>query len=209
MVLLEGLAVLAAKITSASTAAQAAAGLGIAVAGVTGAGAVGALPGPVQDVVAGAVETVSPFDLPDSEDGRHSLSAQTDDSRTHDSGTDGPGDVPATDPTDVPGAEDSPAAAPTTPSSSPGPEAGDDGGVHQNRGGRTATPTIAVPAEDSGSAERTSGRDHPEDDATGGAAASSSHSEVEDHEDDRSGHGGGDDDTADDDNSGHGSGDDD
>src|SRR4051812_19624565 len=47
MMLFEGLAVLAAKITGASTVAQAAAGLGIAVAGVTGAGSAGVLPGPV------------------------------------------------------------------------------------------------------------------------------------------------------------------
>jgi hypothetical protein len=47
MLLLEGLAALAAKITSAGAVAQATAGLGIAVAGITGAGAVGALPTPV------------------------------------------------------------------------------------------------------------------------------------------------------------------
>ena len=39
-----------------------------AAAHVTGAGAAGVLPAPVPDVVAGAVEVVSPFDLPDSAD---------------------------------------------------------------------------------------------------------------------------------------------
>src|SRR5918998_6377195 len=84
---LEGLAALAAKVAATSTVTQAVAGVGIAVAGVTGAGAAGALPTPVQDAVAGAVEVVSPFDLPDSSD-----AAETDDS-----GTDGPGDVPGAD----------------------------------------------------------------------------------------------------------------
>jgi hypothetical protein len=53
----EALGALAAEVAAASTVSQAVAGLGIAVAGV--------LPPPVQDVVAGAVEVVSPFDLPD------------------------------------------------------------------------------------------------------------------------------------------------
>src|SRR5829696_2598040 len=86
MILLEGIAALAAKVASASTIAQATAGLGI---GVTGAGAAGVLPGALQDGVASVVESVSPFDLPDSGD------------ETRDSGTDGPGDVPVADPTGV------------------------------------------------------------------------------------------------------------
>jgi hypothetical protein len=73
----EALGALAAEVAAASTVSQAVAGLGIAVAGVTGAGAAGGLPPPVQDVVAGAVEVVSPFDLPDSAD-----AAETDDSGT-------------------------------------------------------------------------------------------------------------------------------
>jgi len=215
MVFLNGLAVLAAKITSASTVAQATAGLGIAVAGVTGAGAAGVLPGAVQDGVAGAVEAVSPFDLPDSADDRTPLAGET-----VDSGTDGPGDVPG----DVPVAD--PTATPeSTPSSIPtaepthNPEPGDDGGIHQHRGG-ASTPAGAVPTEDSVS-DDTSGRDHPEDDdASAGPTASTHSAEVEDHDDDHSGHGGGDDgddnsghggddDGADDDHSGHGGGDDD
>jgi hypothetical protein len=71
----EALGALAAKVAAASTVSQAVAGLGIAVAGV--------LPPPVQDVVAGAVEVVSPFDLPDSADA-------ADASETDDSGTDSP-----------------------------------------------------------------------------------------------------------------------
>ncbi|MGY2074598.1 hypothetical protein [Blastococcus sp. SYSU DS0828] len=67
MALLEGLAALAAKFAGASTVAQVATGVGIATAGVTGAGAVGVLPAPVQDAVASTVETVTPFDLPESE----------------------------------------------------------------------------------------------------------------------------------------------
>lgn len=77
MFVVEALGALAAEVAAASTVSQAVAGLGIAVAGVTGAGAAGVLPPPVQDVVAGAVEVVSPFDLPDSAD-----AAETDDSGT-------------------------------------------------------------------------------------------------------------------------------
>ena len=62
--LLESITAIAAKIAGANTVAQAAAGLGIAVAGVTGAGVAGILPGPVQDGVAGAIEAVTPFEAP-------------------------------------------------------------------------------------------------------------------------------------------------
>ena len=92
MFVLEGLAALAAKVAATSTVTQAVAGLGIAVAGVTGAGAAGALPTPVQDAVAGAVEVVSPFDLPDSSD---------DAAETDDSGTDSSDDLPDTDDIDA------------------------------------------------------------------------------------------------------------
>ncbi|MGY2085282.1 hypothetical protein [Blastococcus sp. SYSU DS0539] len=68
MALLEGFAVVVAKFAGAGTVAQVATGLGIAAAGVTGAGAAGALPAPVQDAVASAVESVTPFELPESTD---------------------------------------------------------------------------------------------------------------------------------------------
>lgn len=58
----------AAKFASAGAVAQASTGVGLALVSVTGAGAVGALPGPVQDSVAGVIESVTPFDLPDSAD---------------------------------------------------------------------------------------------------------------------------------------------
>src|SRR3954468_2208247 len=97
MFLIESLAALAAKVAGASTVAQVAAGLGIAVAGVTGAGAAGVLPGPVQDGVAGAIEAVTPFDAPSSDDreaddrGSVLLDDRRDD-RTADSVDDGTGD---------------------------------------------------------------------------------------------------------------------
>src|SRR5215218_3618868 len=142
MVLLHGLAVLAAKITSASTVVQATAGLGIAVAGVTGAGAAGVLPGALQDGVAGAVEAVSPFDLSDSADDRVSVAGET-----TDSGTDGPEDVP------IPSLEATPSAGPTAAPTSQS-EPGDDGGIRQHRGGATTTGGAAAPSSG------TSGRDH-------------------------------------------------
>jgi hypothetical protein len=54
---------LLAKFLSAGAVAQATAGAGAVVVVVTGAGVVGVLPGPVQDTVATAVETVTPLDL--------------------------------------------------------------------------------------------------------------------------------------------------
>ncbi|SFE12102.1 hypothetical protein [Blastococcus tunisiensis] len=62
------LPVLFAKFLSAGAVAQAATGAGVALVVVTGAGAVGVLPDPVQDTVAAAVETVTPFELPGSEE---------------------------------------------------------------------------------------------------------------------------------------------
>ena len=187
----EAFAALAAKIATTSTLVQATAGLGIAVAGVTGAGAAGVLPGPLQDGVASAVEAVSPFELPSST------------GETQDSGVDGPGDVPGADPTDI-----------ATPSSSPAPgtteadEPGDDDGVHQNRGG-APTPTAAVRTDNSGPGSANSGRDDEDSDSAGATSGPSDSPEVEDHDDsDHSGHGGGDDDSSGD-SSGHGGGDDD
>ena len=54
---------LLAKFLSAGAVAQAATGAGAALVVVTGAGVVGVLPGPVQDTVATAIETVTPLDL--------------------------------------------------------------------------------------------------------------------------------------------------
>jgi hypothetical protein len=54
------------KIAGASGVAQAATGVTIAMVSVTGAGAAGVLPPPVQDRVAAVAESLSPFDLPDS-----------------------------------------------------------------------------------------------------------------------------------------------
>jgi hypothetical protein len=60
--------VLLAKFLSAGAIAQAATGAGVAVVLVTGAGAAGALPDPLQNTVAGVVETVTPFELPTGEE---------------------------------------------------------------------------------------------------------------------------------------------
>jgi hypothetical protein len=54
---------LLAKLLSAGAVAQATAGAGIVVVVVTGAGVVGALPDPVQDPVATAIEAVTPLDV--------------------------------------------------------------------------------------------------------------------------------------------------
>jgi hypothetical protein len=63
------LAAAAAKVASARAVAQAATGVGIVLAGATGAGAAGVLPDPIQDQVAHVVEAATPFELPDSADG--------------------------------------------------------------------------------------------------------------------------------------------
>lgn len=185
MLLLEGLAALAAKVASASTVAQATAGLGIAVAGVTGAGAAGVLPGPLQDGVATTVEAVTPFDLPHSVDDRITAIDDRHATRSADD-VESPSTVPTAVPVD-----------PTT-TAHVEHETEDHGvehvenGTHQHRGGRTE----AVPAPATvTSAPRTSD-DHVE-----------THSpETEDHHGDDSGHGG--DDSGSDDHSGHGGGDD-
>jgi hypothetical protein len=191
MPLFEGIAALLAKVASASAVAQATAGLGIAVVGVTGAGAAGVLPGALQDGVADAVEAVSPFELPHSDEriGDHRTSTEADDASV-----DGPATVPAVTP-----ALPSPVHA-TTAHVEHGPEVEDHGaegvedGTHQHRGGRTAT----APSD------TTSGSDDDSADTS---------PEVEDHHGaDDSGHGGGSDsgdDSGGDDHSGHGGGDDD
>jgi hypothetical protein len=206
--LLNGLAAAIAKFASASTVAQVATGVGITVAGVTGAGAAGVLPGAVQDGVASAIETVTPFDLPDSADDV----AETQDSRRDDAD-----DAEHGSPTTIPPVPTVPVpavpttTAPTTAEATEHTEVepGDDDGVHQHRGGREVTVPV-VPTDNSGPGSVTSGRDHAEDD---GASAPSTVDtpEVEDHHeegDDDGGHHGGDDDP-DDDRSGHGGGDDD
>jgi hypothetical protein len=59
------------KLASAGAIAQAATGVTVAVVGVTGAGAAGALPGPVQSAVAGAVEFLTPLEFPGSAAAEH------------------------------------------------------------------------------------------------------------------------------------------
>lgn len=60
---------LAGFVAGLSAAAKAGLGAGVAMASVTAVGAAGALPGPVQNVVATGLEAVTPFDLPHSDDG--------------------------------------------------------------------------------------------------------------------------------------------
>ena len=64
MLIVNGVAAVIAKLAGAGVATQATAGLGIALAGVTGAGAAGVLPDTVQEQVADAIETVTPFEAP-------------------------------------------------------------------------------------------------------------------------------------------------
>ena len=59
---------LLAKLLSAGAVAQAATGAGVVLVVVTGAGAAGVLPDPLQSTVAAAVGTVTPFELPDGEE---------------------------------------------------------------------------------------------------------------------------------------------
>jgi hypothetical protein len=60
--------VLLAKFLSAGAIAQAATGAGVAVVLVTGAGAAGVLPDPLQNTVSDVVQTVTPFELPTGEE---------------------------------------------------------------------------------------------------------------------------------------------
>ena len=132
--LLQGIAAVLTKIASASTVAQVATGLGVTVAGVTGAGAAGVLPGPIQDGVAGAIESVTPFNVPDSADDRVT---GVDDAVRHATEPAQPSeDSPGASPSEIPVV-----ATPTVPSPTPEVEPGDDDGVHQHRDGRT--PTVA------------------------------------------------------------------
>jgi hypothetical protein len=197
MLLFEGIAAVVAKVASASTVAQATAGLGIAVAGVTGAGAAGILPAAVQDGVASTVEAVTPFDLPHSVDDRISGIDDRHETRSED---DSVAEDPSTLPTLPVGTPST--AAPTSAHVEHGTEIeledhGADGledGTHQHRGGRTpaATPTTSGGGSDDSAVPTPEVEDH--------------------HGDDDSGHGGGDDsddDSGSDDSSGHGGGDDD
>ena len=99
------LAAAAAKFGAAGGLAKAAAGAGIALASVTGAASAGVLPASVQDPIAGAVEAVTPFDLPESTD------------EVVDPAVD-PAD-PATDPTDPATDPTDPATDPTDPATDP------------------------------------------------------------------------------------------
>jgi hypothetical protein len=65
-----------ARLTPAGAVAQAALGLGVVLAGVTGAGAAGVLPGPVQDEVSAVLEAVTPFEPPNSADDRSTGNAE-------------------------------------------------------------------------------------------------------------------------------------
>jgi hypothetical protein len=225
MPLITGLAALAAKVASASTVAQVSAGLGIAVAGVTGAGFTGVLPDPVQDGVASVVEGVTPLDLPgssDSSDAPRPHSVADDRAETDDSGVDDPGDLDDSD-------EDSPATStpPAVPSATSGPDDhGDHGdrvdGTHAPRTTPAGTPAPrtgnsgpgSVPGgsgSNSGPGGSGSGRDHAEDDRTAGPTAGptpatpSDDTDDTDDTDDDSGHHSGSGHDDDGDSSGHGS----
>jgi hypothetical protein len=190
--MLHVIAGLAAKIASASTVAQVAAGVGVAVAGVTGAGAAGVLPGPVQDGVAGAIEAVTPFDVPDSADDRVT---GVDDAVRHAEAPETPADEtgPSVSPSEVPVV--STPVAPTTPSPTTEAEPGDDG-VPQHRGGRTTTqpsdsaprPSVTPAVDDSPEVED----HHSEGDDDAGSHGGDSGRDGSGR-DDSSGHGGGDD----------------
>jgi uncharacterized membrane protein YgcG len=187
MALMESIAALVAKVASASTVAQATAGLGIAVAGVTGAGAAGVLPATVQDTVAGAVEAVTPFAMPHATADHVSVVRHTpgDDNRQDD----GPAVVPTT--AVVTPAPVAPTAEPAEQEAEHGTETAD--ATHQHRGGRSSAPVATA--------------DSPDDSPHAAEAP-----EVgDDHGGDSSGHGGGGNDTSGssggsghDDGSGHG-----
>ena len=65
-----------ARWTPTGAVAQAALGLGVVLAGVTGAGAARVLPAPVQDEVSAVVEAVTPFELPHSADDTSTVDEQ-------------------------------------------------------------------------------------------------------------------------------------
>lgn len=187
MALIEGIAALVAKVASASTIAQATAGLGIAVAGVTGAGAAGVLPGPVQDTVAGAVEAVTPFELPHSADDASGRPHTAPDVHEDDA----PAPVVPTTTIVVP-----PPAAPTTEPEEQetevehGTETAD--GTHQHRGGRTsATAATADSSDDASEAPEApeAGDDHSGGDTSGHGGDDSSGDSGGSGHDGGSGHG--------------------
>jgi hypothetical protein len=68
MLVSDFLSSLAAKLGALGLAAKLGLGVGVAAAAVTSAGAAGVLPAPAQNVVAGAVNTVTPFHLPEGGD---------------------------------------------------------------------------------------------------------------------------------------------
>ncbi|MCU1606059.1 MAG: uncharacterized protein JWP46_2524 [Modestobacter sp.] len=107
------LAAAVAKFMSIGAVAQAAAGVGIVAASVTGAAAAGVLPGPVQDSVSSVVSAVSPFELPVSGD----EPAATDEGATQTgevpAATAEPTAEPTTEPTDPTGEPTTDPAAPT------------------------------------------------------------------------------------------------
>ena len=173
--LLQGIAAVLTKIASASTVAQVAAGLGVTVAGITGAGAAGVLPGPVQDGVAGAIEAVTPFDVPDSHDDR--VPGVDDPARVAVPPTTPAQTSPSPSPTEIPVVP-----PPVPPSSTHEVEPGDDDGVHQHRGGATVAPapTAAPSVDDSPEVEDHSGADddagsHGGEDSSGRHGGSSGH----------------------------------
>jgi hypothetical protein len=90
-----------AKFASAGAIAHAATGATIALAGVTGAGAAGVLPEPVQNGVADAVEFLTPLDFPDSADVERSDETTTPETTGPDTGRDGAAETGA-DPAEVP-----------------------------------------------------------------------------------------------------------
>ena len=64
-------AAIAARVAGLGAAAKIGLGASLAAASVAGAGAVGALPGPANDAVRGAIETVSPVDFHDGDEAEH------------------------------------------------------------------------------------------------------------------------------------------
>jgi hypothetical protein len=95
--------VLIAKFLSAGAVAQAAAGAGVVLVAVTGVGAAGALPAPVQDTFSTVVATVTPLEAPTSEETGDETGDETTDETTPDETTDETTDetLPVTVPEDA------------------------------------------------------------------------------------------------------------
>jgi hypothetical protein len=149
------------------------------------------LPGPLQDGVAGAVEAVTPFDLPTSDDSTASAHVTSPDDGARDAEHVDAGSVPTTVPPPSTAAPSSVREEQETEVEvEHGAEAAE--GTHRHRGGATATaPVVSEPPEaddDPGTHTTEVGDSH------GGDA-------------DDSGHRGGDDSGGGDDSSGHGGGD--